>query len=121
MRPDSEIIASGKIWDIEPFPGIGMTGLLKLPDCKTCSVVWTRASGGLEHVSISPKHKFSVPSWSDMCILKDLFFYDEEEAYQVHPPKSEYVNLMENCLHLWRIADGTRITDIARRSEDERS
>lgn len=27
---------------------------------------------------------------------------EEEEAYQIHPKKSEYVNVQENCLHLWK-------------------
>lgn len=35
-------------------------------------------------------------------MLKDIFFDDEEEVYQIHPKKSEYVNLSENCLHLWK-------------------
>ena len=37
-----------------------------------------------------------------MCVLKDIFFDDEEEVYQIHPKKSEYVNQQENCLHLWK-------------------
>ncbi len=37
-----------------------------------------------------------------MCTLKDIFFDDEEEAYQIHPKKSQYVNGVENCLHLWK-------------------
>lgn len=52
------------------------------------------------HVSISPFGK-RMPTWDDMCDLKDAFFEDEERAYQIHPKKSEYVNVSENCLHLW--------------------
>lgn len=37
-----------------------------------------------------------------MCKIKDVFWDEEEAVYQVHPPKSKYVNLMTNCLHLWR-------------------
>ena len=33
------------------------------------------------------------------------FFEDEEEAYQIHPKKSEYINLSQNCLHLWKPKD----------------
>ena len=43
-----------------------------------------------------------IPTWDDMCALKDIFFDDEEEVYQIHPKKSEYVNLSENYLHLWK-------------------
>lgn len=41
-----------------------------------------------------------APSWDDMCKLKDMFYKDEDEVWQCHPKKSEYVNFMENCLHL---------------------
>jgi DNA-directed RNA polymerase subunit RPC12/RpoP len=57
---------------------------------------------GWEHVSISPTRKSYTPSWDDMCRLKDVFFKDDEAVIQIHPPKSEYVNNMPNCLHLWR-------------------
>ena len=60
------------------------------------SVVWTFLD---RHVSVCPRHE--TPKWEDMCKLKDLFFNDEDEVWQCHPRKTEYVNIMENCLHLW--------------------
>lgn len=57
---------------------------------------------GYEHVSVSPKKRCNIPTWNDMCVLKDVFFGEEEEAYQIHPKKSQYVNHVENCLHLWK-------------------
>lgn len=48
-----------------------------------------------------------TPSWDDMCMIKDIFFKDDECAVQYHPPKSEYVNNMPNCLHLWRPLEAT--------------
>lgn len=74
---------------------------IKLPDCGTCSVIWD-CTDGYEHVSVSPQKRYNVPTWNDMCTLKDIFFDDEEEAYQIHPKKSQYVNGVENCLHLWK-------------------
>lgn len=53
-------------------------------------------------MSVSQKKKFNMPTWNDMCALKDMFFKDDEEVYQIHPKKSEYVNVIENCLHLWK-------------------
>ena len=58
--------------------------------------------GGLDHVSVTPYKKSMIPSWDDMCVIKDIFFDDNEAVIQVHPPKDEYVNNMPNCLHLWR-------------------
>lgn len=67
------------------------------------------ASSGLgwEHVSVTliddRKCPVSVmPSWEDMCSLKDEFWDDMDCVVQFHPPKSEYVNNHRFCLHLWR-------------------
>ena len=68
------------------------------------SVVWS-IEEGWEHVSVAPYKKRITPSWDDMCKVKDIFFEDEECVMQFHPPKSQYVNIMENCLHLWRATE----------------
>ena len=89
MRPYKEIMESGKVWDTVML-GKLVGGLIKLPDCGTCSVMFGENEDGWEHVSVSPKHKYKIPTWNDMCVLKDIFFDDEEEVYQIHPKKSEY-------------------------------
>ena len=68
----------------------------------TGSVVWGDDENGMEHVSVSPYDHSITPSWDDMCRLKDIFFDEEERVIQIHPKRSEYVNMMGNCLHLWR-------------------
>lgn len=68
----------------------------------TGSVIWGRDEEGWEHVSVSPYVRRITPSWDDMCALKEMFFDDEEMVLQFHTRKSQYVNKMENCLHLWR-------------------
>lgn len=40
-----------------------------------------------------------------MCYVKSLFWEDEDAVFQIHPPKSEYVNEHPYCLHLWRPVD----------------
>lgn len=65
------------------------------------SVIWS-TGGGWEHVSMAPLNRRVIPSWDDMCELKDMFFNDDEVVVQYHPAKSEYVNNKSNCLHLWR-------------------
>lgn len=47
-----------------------------------------------------------------MARLKEIFFYPEEEAYQIMPKKSEYVNFKENCLHIYRPANGRLLREI---------
>lgn len=67
------------------------------PD-KTCIIAsW---GGGWEHVSFSFRNR--CPSWDEMCLMKDIFWSDEECVVQYHPPKSEYVNRHPFCLHLWK-------------------
>lgn len=58
--------------------------------------------GGWDHVSVAPLKRNAIPSWDIMCKVKEIFFYDTEAVIQIHPPESEYVNNMSNCLHLWR-------------------
>lgn len=56
--------------------------------------------GKWQHVSVSLKNR--CPNWDEMCHVKDLFWNDEEECIQFHPKKSEYVNAMPYCLHIWK-------------------
>ena len=65
------------------------------------TVIWS-FGGGWEHVSVAPARLKIVPSWEDMCQLKDIFFRDDETVVQYHPAKENYVNMMPNCLHLWK-------------------
>lgn len=58
--------------------------------------------GGWDHVSVAPVKRNKLPTWEQMCKVKDIFFRDDEAVIQIHPPKAEYVNNMPNCLHLWR-------------------
>ena len=55
---------------------------------------------GWEHVSVS--FPLRVPTWDEMCVIKDLFWGDDEVVIQYHPAKSDYVNNHNHCLHLWK-------------------
>lgn len=65
------------------------------------SVIWSNG-GGWEHVSVAPYKRSHTPTWDEMCRLKDMFFHDDEVVVQFHPAKSDYVNRVPNCLHLWK-------------------
>lgn len=58
---------------------------------------------GWEHLSVSTRHK--IPTWEQMCIMKDIFWNDEEVCVEYHPKKSEYVNNHPYCLHIWKPID----------------
>lgn len=53
-----------------------------------------------EHVSVSLPDR--CPTWEEMCFIKSLFWNEEDCVVQYHPPKSDYVNVSNNCLHLWK-------------------
>jgi hypothetical protein len=40
-----------------------------------------------------------------MCFIKEVFWDEEDVVIQSHPAKSEYVNLHDPCLHLWKPVD----------------
>lgn len=66
------------------------------------------ASDGLgwEHVSVSVgivgQQQKRTPTWDEMCYIKKMFWDEEDTVVQFHPPKSEYINMHEYVLHLWR-------------------
>ena len=66
------------------------------------SVVVGENEDGWEHVSFSPYFKNYIPHWKDMCDIKNMFWGEDEECIQFFPKASEYVNIMENCLHIWK-------------------
>lgn len=55
-----------------------------------------------EHVSVSCQNR--TPTWEEMKTVKEMFWKDDETVVQFHPRQSEYVNIHEHVLHLWRIA-----------------
>ena len=71
-------------------------GIFRSAPLRGATVVWTYQD---KHVSIWPKDH--IPTWEEMCKIKDMFYNDEDEVWQCHPKKSQYVNIKENCLHLW--------------------
>lgn len=55
---------------------------------------------GFEHVSVSAPGR--TPTWTEMQWVKDLFWYEDEVCFQLHPAKRKYVNCHPYCLHIWR-------------------
>lgn len=79
---------------------LGIVGSFVIPYKNRKLFVMSSNALGWDHVSVSLKHR--VPTWEEMCYVKNLFFEDEETVIQYHPPKSKYINQNKNVLHLWR-------------------
>lgn len=61
------------------------------------------------HVSASRKAR--MPSYEDLVWVKEVFFGEDQPAYQVFPKKSEHRNFHPFCLHLWACLDGDPFPD----------
>lgn len=66
---------------------------------RTLAIIFS-CNEGWEHVSVSLPNR--CPTWAEMCLVKDLFWEDDEAVMQLHPAKADYVNCHPWCLHLWR-------------------
>ena len=80
------------------------SGRVRLSTGVECDVAFGRNEDGWEHVSVKLFAR-RLPTWDEMCEVKDIFWDAEEEVVQMHPKKSEYINFVE-ALHLWRPTDG---------------
>lgn len=101
MKTVQEILSNGSIYsDGRVVSHDGIMGYLSIERTDMSFVAsW---GGGWDHVSVSPLNLYKIPTWEQMCKVKDIFFKPNESVIQVHPPKEEYVNNRPNCLHLWR-------------------
>ena len=100
MRQVDEIKKNVRISSVENETFDGFVGVIAMPTwVGTYICSW---GAGWEHVSIRPFKKNVTPSWDDMCRIKDIFWNEDEAVIQVHPDKDNYVDFMENCLHLWK-------------------
>jgi len=59
--------------------------------------------GWLKHLSISKKDRY--PTWDEIVMVKEKFLGDIDVA-MILPKKEDYINLHENCFHLWQIPGG---------------
>jgi len=99
MKSINEIAKQPRLNNI----AIGEDGLSFLwSDGKWNYVVIASNGMGWDHVSVSCRNKRITPSWDVMCRIKDICFEPDEVVVQFHPKKSEYVNITNNCLHLWK-------------------
>jgi len=55
----------------------------------------------LWHLSIS--HPSRYPTWEEIKEARYRFIPDEITMAQILPPRKEYINLHNNCFHLWEI------------------
>lgn len=105
MKPIEELKKTPKLMVID-YNETGGSGLIYLGGItkKPAVVVFSYAVCGIEWEHVSVSYNNRCPTWDEMCMVKDMFFYETECAIQFHPVKKDYVNIHPYCLHLWRKA-----------------
>jgi len=66
---------------------------------------------GKNWVHLSVSRRKTLPSWAELKQVKDLFLGVNALAIQVLPPKDEFVNDYEYCLHVYQCLDERPIPD----------
>ena len=97
--PEQFRIRTGRMASDERFGNNGAF-IVQLRTLKQRVLVIASDEGGWQHVSVSREDR--VPTWDEMCEVKDMFFGPDVWVMQFHPAASDYVNYHKNCLHLWR-------------------
>ena len=94
------------MWKKNPpfMPNSIRVAIMELPTGVRCSLVVGANEEGWEHVSVE-LYARRLPTYEEMQLIKEILWDDEEMVVQIHPKKSEYVNITD-ALHLWRPVDG---------------
>ncbi len=75
-------------------------GYFEIPGIGSILRVIASNEEGWDHLSVSTVRR--CPNWPEMKKVKELFFLDEELAFQIFPAKKDYVNCHPHCLHWFR-------------------
>jgi len=70
--------------------------------------VENHGTSAYQHLSVSRKERY--PSWDEIVLFRSLFFEDDDEIVQVIPKESDYVNVHDNCFHMWLDISGPHMT-----------
>lgn len=79
-----------------------------LPDGKMLTVIASvgKEPDGKHWLHVSVAHPNRLPTYDEVCQVKDLFIGEERTAYHLFPKRSKHVNIHPNCLHLWSCLEG---------------
>ena len=74
-------------------------GIYRFGDC----MVIVGIDAGSWHLSISCKDRY--PTFDEIRDARYKFLPENITVAMLYPPKSEYINIHENCFHLWEMKD----------------
>lgn len=82
----------------------------------TVIITISREQDGRRWLHFSCSHIDRIPKWGELVDIKEVFLGTKVFAYQVIPPRAEYVNQHPNVLHLWHCLDDIPMPDFTRGS-----
>ena len=93
-----------------PFANSLKIGMFSLPYVDNSHIeVIASHELGWQHVSttivLNPVDDPRTPTYGEMQLVRDLFFYPDEKVVQYHPRRQDYVNDNPYVLHMW-VRDG---------------
>ena len=71
---------------------------------------------GRRWLHFSLVHRQRVPTWSELVAAKEALLGPETKAIQVLAPRSQWVNIHQNCLHLFVCLDEDPLPDFTQGS-----
>lgn len=82
---------------------MGNNGAFELINGKGVALLCIAADKlGWEHVSVTVLGQKRTPTWEEMNFVKEMFWNPSETVIQLHPPRDQWVNQHDYCLHLWK-------------------
>lgn len=74
-------------------------------------VTVARYGDGKRWLHVSASFRDRLPTYPEMCRIKEDVIGADKKAVQVFVPMSEHVNIHPFCLHLWHCVDGDPLPD----------
>ncbi len=96
-------------WSIKAIDDDG--GMYKSRDGLAVIVSCSVEEDGKPWIHLSVSRKKSIPTWVDLVNVKEIFMGKDALAIQILPPRSEYINVHEFCLHLYQCLEDRPIPD----------
>ena len=100
--PEKYRLTTGRMGSSE-LDGNNGQFVVKTPRMKRPLYVQASDGAGWEHVSVSLPHR--CPTWEEMCLIKRMFWDEDDLVVQLHPVAADYINCHPTCLHMWRKCD----------------
>lgn len=108
LFPTQSLVFAHSPMEFLPFRYVGSVasaqGLLVI-----CTA--TRERDGRRWIRVSMSRRRRLPSYEDMCLVKDVFVGRERLAVQVFARAKDHVNINPCVLHLWSCLDGDPVPD----------